>query len=605
MAGDAILGIVKSCSGARWVPARSSFSASEIDRYAAALVETVDDLPLPIARIMAGRGLTADNVASYLEPRLRELLPDPSRFQDLDKAAARLADCVEAGAPIGIFGDYDVDGACASALLVQIMRQLGVACDVHIPNRFREGYGPNIDALMALREKGASLLVTVDCGITAHAPLAAVAETGMDVIVIDHHIAGPELPKAHSVVNPNRLDEDGAYGYLCATSVVFVVIAGMLRTLRQRGYFSTTRPAPDLLSQLDLVALATVCDVVPLVGLNRAFVRQGLKVMAQRQHHGLVKLADIAGVNEAPNAYALGFLLGPRINAAGRLGASGLGVKLLAAEDPDTAAGLALQLDDMNKERRRIEESVRNVALDRAAQTNHHVIILADRDWHEGVIGIVAGRVRERFGKPAMIISMGADGVGKGSARGIAGFRLGNAVIAAHQAGIIEGGGGHDMAAGFSVLESQIENLQAFMNDRFMTEFNGVMPQVTHTVGAVLSVAGCQPLIADWLDKLGPFGSGNAEPRFVIPDCRIKSARRVGADGAHLSCRLDDGSGTLNAIAFQAGGTALGQALEAAVDGRYLHILGRVRRDRFRGGDAMQIEIDDAAEPKLAAGFNS
>ena len=326
--------------------------------------------------------------------------------------------------------------------------------------------------------------------------------------------------------------------------------------------------------------------------------------MAQRQHHGLVKLADIAGVNEAPNAYALGFLLGPRINAAGRLGASGLGVKLLAAEDPDTAAGLALQLDDMNKERRRIEESVRNVALDRAAQTNHHVIILADRDWHEGVIGIVAGRVRERFGKPAMIISMGADGVGKGSARGIAGFRLGNAVIAAHQAGIIEGGGGHDMAAGFSVLESQIENLQAFMNDRFMTEFNGVMPQVTHTVGAVLSVAGCQPLIADWLDKLGPFGSGNAEPRFVIPDCRIKSARRVGADGTHLSCRLDDGSGTLNAIAFQAGGTALGQALEAAVDGRYLHILGRVRRDRFRGGDAMQIEIDDAAEPRLAAGFN-
>jgi single-stranded-DNA-specific exonuclease len=427
----------------------------------------------------------------------------------------------------------------------------------------------------------------------------------MDVIVIDHHIAGPELPKAHSVVNPNRLDEDGAYGYLCATSVVFLVIAGMLRTLRQRGYFSATRLAPDLLNQLDLVALATVCDVVPLVGLNRAFVRQGLKVMAQRQHHGLVKLADIAGVNEAPNAYALGFLLGPRINAAGRLGASGLGVKLLAAEDPDTAAGLGLQLDDMNKERRRIEESVRNVALDRAAQTNHHVIILADRDWHEGVIGIVAGRVRERFGKPAMIISMGADGVGKGSARGIAGFRLGNAVIAAHQAGIIEGGGGHDMAAGFSVLESQIENLQAFMNDRFMTEFNGVMPQVTHTVGAVLSVAGCQPLIADWLDKLGPFGSGNAEPRFVIPDCRIKSARRVGADGAHLSCRLDDGSGTLNAIAFQAGGTALGQALEAAVDGRYLHILGRVRRDRFRGGDAMQIEIDDAAEPKLTAGFNS
>ena len=369
MVGDAMLGIVKSASGARWVSAKAALSASEIDRHAAALSETIDDLPLPIARIMAARGLTRDTIDAYLEPRLRDLFPNPSHFKDLDKAAERLADCVEDGTPIGIFGDYDVDGAAAAALLIMVMRQLGVVCDVHIPNRFSEGYGPNADALMALKAKGASLLVTVDCGITAHAPLAAVAKTGMDVIVIDHHIAGPELPKAHSVVNPNRLDEDGDYGYLCATNVVFIVIAGMLRTLRQRGYFTKTRTAPDLLNHLDLVALATICDVVPLIGLNRAFVRQGLKVMAQRYHHGLAKLADIAGVNDVPNAYALGFLLGPRINAAGRLGASDLGVQLLSASDPETAAGLALRLDDLNKERRQIEEVVRVVALDRAAQS--------------------------------------------------------------------------------------------------------------------------------------------------------------------------------------------------------------------------------------------
>ena len=604
MAGYAVLGIEKSASGARWASVKTALSHTEIDRHAAALSETIDDLPLPIARIMAVRGLTQDVIDAYLEPRLRDLLPNPSHFKDLDKAAERLADCVEDGSPIGIFGDYDVDGAAASALLLLVMRRLGVACNVHIPNRFSEGYGPNAEALMTLQAKGASLLVTVDCGITAHAPLATVAKTGIDVIVIDHHIAGPELPKAHSVVNPNRLDEDGAYGFLCATSVVFIVIAGMLRSLRQRGYFTKTRTAPDLLSHLDLVALATVCDVVPLVGLNRAFVRQGLKVMAQRCNHGLAKLADIAGVNEAPNVYALGFLLGPRINAAGRLGASDLGTQLLSANDAETAAGLALRLDDLNRERRVIEEAVRSVALDRAAQSPHYVIILSDEDWHEGVIGIVAGRVRERYGKPAMIISMGRDGVGKGSARGVAGFRLGNAVIAAHQAGIIDGGGGHDMAAGFSIRASQIDAFQVFMNERFLAEFNGVMPQLSHTASAALSVAGCQPVIADWLDKMGPFGTGNAEPRFVLPDCRVRSTRRVGGDGAHLSCRLEDGSGVINAIAFQAVGTAVGRTIEAAVNGDYLHILGRVRRDRFRGGNVMQIEIDDVAEPKLAVNQN-
>jgi len=600
MSKDAFLGITQSTSGARWIDAPNQLAGPNQDRLAAALMEIFDDLPIPLARIMAGMGLTPETASHYVDPKIRDLLPNPSRFKDLDKAANRLADAVIGETPIGVFGDYDVDGAAAAALLLCVMRELGVNCDVHIPDRFTEGYGPNIEALMALKEKGAALLVTVDCGITAHAPLAAVANTGMDVIVIDHHIAGAELPQVHSVVNPNRLDEDGRYGYLCAAGVVFIVLVGMLRALREKGYFTADTPAPDLLAYLDIVALATVCDVVPLQGLNRAFVRQGLKVMAERRHPGLTKLADIAGMNNAPNAYAFGFLLGPRINAAGRIGGSGLGVRLLACRDPEEAAGLALRLDEMNQQRKKIEDGIRIAAIDRATNNENPVLILYDKDWHEGVIGIVAGRVRERFGKPALVIAISEDGIGKGSGRSIPGFRLGNAIIAAHQAGILEGGGGHDMAAGFSVRADKINHLQAFLNDRLMADLNGVIPQVIHQASGLLSIAGCKPDLADWLDRLGPFGSGNPEPRFVIPDCRIKSAKFVGEVGAHLSCRLDDGSGTLNAIAFQAGGTPLGQAVSEARDGHYLHILGRVRRDRFRGGDAMQFEIDDVAVSPLA-----
>jgi len=600
MSKDAFLGITQSTSGARWIDAPNQLAGPNQDRLAAALMEIFDDLPIPLARIMAGMGLTPETASNYVDPKIRDLLPNPSRFKDLDKAANRLADAVIGETPIGVFGDYDVDGAAAAALLLCVMRELGVNCDVHIPDRFTEGYGPNIEALMALKEKGAALLVTVDCGITAHAPLAEVANTGMDVIVIDHHIAGAELPQVHSVVNPNRLDEDGRYGYLCAAGVVFIVLVGMLRALREKGYFTADTPAPDLLAYLDIVALATVCDVVPLQGLNRAFVRQGLKVMAERRHPGLTKLADIAGMNNAPNAYAFGFLLGPRINAAGRIGGSGLGVRLLACRDPEEAAGLALRLDEMNQQRKKIEDGIRIAAIDRATNNENPVLILYDKDWHEGVIGIVAGRVRERFGKPALVIAISEDGIGKGSGRSIPGFRLGNAIIAAHQAGILEGGGGHDMAAGFSVRADKINHLQAFLNDRLMADLNGVIPQVIHQASGLLSIAGCKPDLADWLDRLGPFGSGNPEPRFVIPDCRIKSAKFVGEVGAHLSCRIDDGSGTLNAIAFQAGGTPLGQAVSEARDGHYLHMLGRVRRDRFRGGDAMQFEIDDVAVSPLA-----
>ena len=595
MAGDSFLGINKSASGARWVNALSNLPTPQRNRLAAALCESFPDLPLPVAAILADRGLDAASLSSYMQPKLRDLLPNPSRFKDLDKAVERLSKLVVEGGVLGIFGDYDVDGAAAAALLVMVMRQLGVDCEVHIPDRFSEGYGPNAAALQALQAKGANLVATVDCGITAHAPLAAAADAGIDVIVVDHHIAGPELPRAHAVVNPNRLDEDGAYGHLCATGVVFILLVGLVRRLRETGQLGLNRRAPDLISHLDVVALATVCDVVPLVGLNRAFVVQGLKVMAGRGHIGLAALADVAGLSEAPSTHSLGFLLGPRINAGGRIGNSELGVKLLAATVPDEAIGLAARLDELNYERRQIDEKIRLEAIDRAYDDQNPVLILHDKAWHEGVIGIVAGRVRERFGKPALIIAMGADGVGKGSGRSIPGFRLGNAIIAAHQAGILAGGGGHDMAAGFTVKASKLADLQVFLNDRLSADLNGSIPQIIHKSSGLLSIAGCQLELLDWLDGIGPFGSGNPEPRFVLADCLVKAPRPVGAEGAHLSCRLDDGSGILNAIAFQSGGSPLGHALIKAGDGHRLHVLGRLRRDRFRGGRAMQFEIDDAA----------
>ncbi|MEK9800651.1 MAG: single-stranded-DNA-specific exonuclease RecJ [Alphaproteobacteria bacterium] len=598
-AAGAFLGIRQSATGARWQEARRAVNDTDLDRLSRGLTEAYDDMPLPVARLLAARGIDRDQLPSFIEPKLRDLLPDPSRFKDLNKAVARLADCVEAGEPIGVFGDYDVDGACAAALLVWVMRDLGVSVDVHIPDRFTEGYGPNQAALMALGERGASLIVTVDCGITAHAPLAAVASTGMDVIVIDHHIAGPELPKAHSVINPNRLDEDGTYGHLCAAGVTFIVLVGLIRELRRRDFFGTERTPPDLMMRLDLVALATVCDVVPLAGLNRAFVGQGIKIMAQRRHPGLTRLADAAGMKAAPDTYALGFLLGPRINAGGRIGSSQTAVQLLSTLSDDEATGLAAKLDQLNAERRQIEQDIREQAIDRALQApDTPVIVLSDKSWHEGVIGIVAGRLKERFGKPACVIAMGDDGVGKGSGRSIPGFRLGSAVIAAHQAGILLGGGGHDMAAGFSIDAANLDAFATFLAQRMEKDLNGQAPQLVREVSGTLSTQGAQPELTDWLEKLGPFGSGNPEPRFVLPDCKVKFAKPVGETGAHISCRLDDGSGiTLNAIAFQAGGAPLGNLLLDAADGRHIHILGRLKRDNFRGGRAMQIEIEDAAMP--------
>jgi single-stranded-DNA-specific exonuclease len=352
--GAAFLGVENSLTNARWEAAPAANEGAELDRLAGAIADQFPDMPLPVTRLVAGRDTGGLALDSYLEPKLRDLLPDPSRFRDMDRAAVRLADAVEAGTPVGVFGDYDVDGAAAAALMVNVLGALGLEVDVHIPDRMREGYGPNEAALAALQARGAGLIVTVDCGIAAHEPLAAAANTGMEVIVVDHHLAGPELPPAHSVINPNRLDEDGAYGHLCAAGVTFILLVALMRELRRRDAFSGGRQAPDLMRQLDLVGLATVCDVVPLTGVNRAFVAQGLKVLGQRSNIGLACLADAAGLNSPPSGHTFGFMLGPRINAGGRIGASDLGVKLLSASSGDAAAGIAGALDDLNTRRREI-----------------------------------------------------------------------------------------------------------------------------------------------------------------------------------------------------------------------------------------------------------
>lgn len=595
--GRAFLGVENSLTNARWVSAPTVREGAELDRMAGAIADRHPDMPLPVTRLLAGRDTNGLDLDIYLEPKIRDLLPDPSRFRDMDRGAARLADAVEAGTPVGVFGDYDVDGAAAAALLVNVLGALGLTVDVHIPDRMREGYGPNEAALAALQNRGAGLIITVDCGIAAHGPLEKVAETGMDVIVVDHHLAGPDLPRAHSVINPNRLDEDGAYGHLCAAGVVFILLVGLLRELRRRGAFEGGRPAPDLMRQLDLVGLATVCDVVPLTGINRAFVGQGLKMLAQRGNIGLACLADAAGLNAPPSGHTFGFMLGPRINAGGRIGASDLGVRLLSTQSGEEAAGLAAALDELNTRRREIEQEIRTHAIDMAArQEDKPVVLVGHPDWHEGVIGIVAGRLREILGKPSCVVALGKNGTGKGSGRSIPGFRLGSAVIAAQQSGIIAGGGGHDMAAGFSLDSDQMDGFHDFLCERFIRDIGAEPPRRVRAVSGMLSTAGVLPELADWMERLGPFGSGNPEPRFVLPDCRIGYAKPVGKDGAHISCRLDDGSGgSLNAIAFQSGGTPLGEALLAGREGAPLHILGRVRRDHFRGGRAMQVEIEDAA----------
>jgi single-stranded-DNA-specific exonuclease len=581
------LDVARSTTGRRW-QARASD-----ERMALALAQS-RSLPEVVARVMAARGITLDTADSYLAPTLRQLMPDPSRLADMDVAAARLAEAVVSGESVAVFGDYDVDGATSAALFFRYLAAVGRAPRLYIPDRITEGYGPNAAALLRLHQEGVRLVVAVDCGTSAHEPLAAAAGAGLAVIVIDHHAAEATLPQAVAVVNPNRLDDASGQGMLCAAGVAFLTLVALNRKLRAAQWFRG-RPEPDLMGWLDLVALGTVCDVVPLVGLNRALVTQGLKVMARRGNIGLGALADVAGMNQPPEAYHAGFVLGPRVNAGGRVGASDLGSRLLTTEDRDEAMVLARRLEELNAERRQIEATVLEAALAQTGDAEPGPLVFAvGADWHPGVIGIVASRLMERYKRPACVVSL-AGGVGKGSGRSVRGVDLGAAVIAARQSGLLLAGGGHRMAAGFTVALEQLDALSAFLSGRIFDQLGGVTPQASLDLDGALSVGAVTPELVGLLARLGPFGAGNAEPRFAVADARVVKADVVGS--GHVRCILTGAEGgRLKAIAFRSVDSELGQALLRA-GGRPLHLAGPLRLDSWNGSTSVQLVIDDAAWP--------
>ena len=582
----AILGVQRSVLGRRWV------SRGGDDRLGLALAQRLS-VPEIVGRMMAARGIDLDSAASFLNPTLRDLLPDPARLQDMDAAAARLVAAIQGGEMIAVFGDYDVDGATSSALLHRFFSTIGVPLRIYIPDRMTEGYGPNLPALLKLRAEGVAIVITVDCGTTAFAPLEAAAKAGLETIVVDHHTAEPSLPMAAAVINPNRLDDTSHCGQLAAVGVTFLLIVALNRALRTAGWYGNGRAEPDLRQWLDLVALGTVCDVVPLTGVNRALVAQGLKVMARRGNPGLAALGDVARLSEMPSAYHAGYILGPRINAGGRVGKSDMGARLLSTDDATLAADLARQLDILNTERRAIEQAVLTDAIGRVEREarDDRFLLVAGEGWHAGVIGIVAARLKERFNRPACVAAI-ENGVAKGSGRSIPGFDMGAAIIAARQAGLLINGGGHAMAAGFTVAESSIGALREFVAGRVKAmATDGLMPVLT--VDATLAARGASPEIAQIVEQLGPFGSGNPEPRFAIPDMKVVRADVVGENHVRAILSGSDGQ-RLKAIAFRSLESSLGQALLGARSAP-LHVAGHLRVDNWQGQSGVQLLLDDAA----------
>jgi single-stranded-DNA-specific exonuclease len=587
--GGAFLNVEQSYGGKRWRPRLSD------DRAALAISQQLE-LPDALGRILAARGVDLPDVEAFLDPKLRDLLPDPSHLLDMDRAVERIVAAINAGEKIGVFADYDVDGACSGSLLTKFFSAIGRDVTVYVPDRIAEGYGPNTPALMKLKEAGVTLVITVDCGTTAFTPLADAAAAGLDVVVVDHHVAEPQLPEAVAVVNPNRLDETSPVGQLCAAGVTFMVIIAVNRALRDAFWYGEGHNEPSLMAWLDLVALATVADVVPLTGVNRALVRQGLAVMARRGNPGITALADIAKLEEKPEAWHLGFMLGPRVNAGGRVGEAGLGVKLLTTTDPDAAVGIAMRLDQYNSERREIEASVLDAAMaqaERQATDDAPLILVASEGWHPGVIGIVAGRIKETYNRPACVIAIDG-GLGKGSGRSVRGVELGPAVIAAHQAGLLINGGGHAMAAGFSVAEEKIGDFRVFLSDHIARQLAGERLSPDIGIDGALSPEGATVELIEMLDAAGPFGAGNPRPRFVLPSVSPVNARIVGTD--HVSCFLapPEGGTRLKAIAFRTAGTPVGEALLNARGG-VVHVAGHLNIDTWQGNRKAQFIIEDVA----------
>jgi len=545
--------------------------------------------------VLAGRGVALDGAPAFMAPKLRDALPDPSHLLDLEVAVERLADAVLAGERIGLLGDYDVDGATSIAVLARYLAAVGAQSAIDVPDRLREGYGPNAAALARLAEAGCRLVVTLDSGTTAFEPLAAAAAQGQQVIVVDHHVAQAELPPAIGVINPNRRDQTSSVGDLAAVGVTFLLAVALNRTLRARGHFAR-RPEPDLRRWLDLVALGTICDVVPLTGLNRALVAQGLKVAARGGNPGLAALARAARLTWPPSAEHCAFALGPRLNAGGRTGCSHLAAELLTSDAPDVVAEIALRLERLNEERRRLERQLVAAAEAQVApalERDAPLLLAVGEGWSPGVLGLVAARLVERHHRPAVAIGT-ADGIGKGSARSVAGFDLGSAVIAARQAGLLLQGGGHPMAAGLTIEASRLPALEAFLAERIAgVPGLGCPAPPDLALDGALQVAGLSFELAQRLATVAPFGRGNPEPRFMLPHARSAQARQVG--GAHVDCCLyDPAGGRVRAIAFRSSDRPLGRALMQAA-GAPLHLAGAIKLDWWEGQPRVSFHIEDAA----------
>lgn len=585
-----VLGVERSVLGKNWrMPVPDDALISQIVRQ--------HRLPEILARILAGRGLEVDAISGYLAPRLKDSFPDPSSFKDMDLAAQQVWDAIEAGCKVAVFADYDVDGATSAAQLLGWAKALEQAWTIYVPDRVDEGYGPNTEAFRQLQEQGVELVITVDCGAAAHQPLQAAADMGLAVIVVDHHLMDDHFPPADALINPNRPDDESGCGHLAAAGVSFVFLAALNREGRRRGAFEN-QSEPDLLGFLDLAALGTICDVVPLHGFNRAIVAQGLKVMSDWSRPGLKALAQIASVEGEASTYHAGFVIGPRINAGGRVGQSDLGTRLLSSENAEDVAGIASELDRFNRERREIEARVLDEAMAQVQSqaADRSILVAAGDGWHPGVIGVVAGRIKERFDKPAIVIGIDRGqlpALGKGSGRSVEGVNLGGAIAAAREAGLLLAGGGHAMAGGLTVDADGINALVEFLDTRLEPELAAAHEARMLKLDGILSAAGVTLELVDEMARLAPFGQGNPEPRIVVPELRVAFAKRVGTDHVRVSLAARDGT-QVQAICFRCADTPLGETLLAAGDG-FWHVAGRVKINEWQGRKTVQLQVEDMA----------
>lgn len=581
---NAFLDVEESCRRLRW-------QARCADEAAVTELEQVKSLDTLTARLLAGRGITPDLADEFLDPSLRGSMPDPSSLQDMDKAATLILDAIEARQKITIFADYDVDGGSSAAQLIRWGRGLGVEIGLYVPDRVKEGYGPTVQAFEQLKAEGNDLVITVDCGAAAQGALEAAESLGLPIIVIDHHLMHGDLPPCAALVNPNRADDTSGLGHLAAAGVTFMALVALNREARRREL----KNLPNILDLLGLTALGTVCDVVSLTGLNRAFVAQGLKVLSKGDNVGVNALADVASSAPPYTTYHCGFILGPRINAGGRIGKAGMGAEMLSTENTQLAYGHAAELDRVNTERKALQNQMVNEALEEAHKLpkDDAVIIVNMEGWHPGVIGIVAGRLKDRFDKPAIVIGVNEDGLGKGSGRSLSGVNLGEAITKAKDAGLLISGGGHAMAGGLTVEADKIVPLTEFLNALLADDVAQARKNLSLKIDALIAPSAASQAIIDKIDQVAPYGAGNPQPLFAFSDMRIAFAQRV--KGGHVRCSFEDSiGGRINGICFRADETGLDQILLDSNAPR-VHVVGRLKKDSWKGRSKIDLQLVDLA----------